>query len=83
MMGGRCDGGAFVAETFEAQIWGSCRDCPCWEEREGEIVCQVLDGREELRECPELADFVRFENIKLYGVNKPPEKRSRLRFTPG
>lgn len=83
MMGGNCDGGSVVGKTFEREMWGDCRDCPSWEQRECEIVCAVLDGREALHECPALTEFVRFEGIKLYGVNKPPERRSSLKFRPG
>jgi len=84
-MGGACNGSHIVAQTFETQMWGECRSCPSYEvdEDRGVIECQVLEGREELRECPALADFIRFESIKLYGVNRPPEKRSCLRFKRG
>lgn len=82
MMGGNCNGGHIVAETFEKQMWGDCRDCPCYavDEERGVIECQALEGTEAIRECPALIDFIRYEGIKLYGVNKPPEKRSSLRF---
>jgi hypothetical protein len=82
MMGGRCDGGGFVYRLFEDQVWGTCRDCIMREysEEDGGIRCQVLEGREELMGCPELAEYVRYEEIKLYGANKPPERKTSLRF---
>lgn len=82
MLGGRCDGGAFVDKLFNDQMWGSCRDCMLrvYDEERGVIECQALEGTEEIRECPALVEFIRYEGIKLYGVNKPPEKRSSLRF---
>lgn len=84
MMGGNCEGGAFVAKLFADQIWGKCRDCPLRVEpdagEEGEIHCQVLCGQEPSLQCPELLDFIRYEGIKLYGVNRPPEKKTSLRF---
>lgn len=82
MMGGACDGGGFVDKLFNEQMWGTCRDCmlSVYVEEEGAQLCQVLTGQEPTRECPELADLIRYEGIKLYGVNKPPEKRSCLRF---
>jgi hypothetical protein len=46
---------------------------------DGEIVCTVLDGREALRECPELQARIDHHGIKLYGVNAPPIK-GPLRF---
>lgn len=60
---------------------GSCRGCNLFvlNEEDGSMVCEVLDGREALHQCPALAEFVMFEGIKLYGVNKPPERRSRLK----
>lgn len=82
MMGGQCEGGAFVAKLFADQVWGSCRDCILRVEPEdgGEIHCQVLSGQEPSVRCPELIDFIRYESIKLYGINKPPEKKVSLRF---
>lgn len=82
-MGGQCNGGAYVSEVWEKNRWGGCRSCVLFEQREAgecgsdypEDVCQVLDGREDTRECPELADHIRYEGVKLYGVNKPPPKR--------
>lgn len=76
MMGGECDGAAFVEEVFEGKKWASCRDCMLRETTEEEgHRCQVVDGREPPRECPDLQEFVLFERIRLYGVNKPPEKK--------
>lgn len=82
MMGGLCNGGHIVSKTFEEQMWGACKDCHLrvYDEDRGVIECQALEGQEELRECPELADVIRFEGIKLYGVNRPPERGSCLRF---
>lgn len=82
MMGGNCDGGHVVSKTFDEQMWGDCRDCHLrvYDEERGVVECQALTGQEEVRECPALADVIRFEGIRLYGVNKPPEKRSSLRF---
>lgn len=77
MMGGRCDGGAFVHDVFTQHQWSKCRGCMQLEyvPEHGENRCQSLDGREELMACPELQEHVAFEGIQLYGVNKPPPKR--------
>lgn len=82
-MGGDCNGGAYVHEVWEKNQWGECRSCILYVQREagewdseyGSHACQVLLGQEETRECPELADRIRFEGVQLYGVNKPPPKR--------
>jgi hypothetical protein len=81
MMGGRCDGGAFVDKLFAEQMYGACRDCMFREyvEEEGAMLCQVLQGRETTMQCPELESFVSHEGIKLYGVNRPP-KKGPIRF---
>jgi hypothetical protein len=80
MLGGACKGGAFVEATFEREMYGACRDCPLIDtDEEGVIRCQVLDGAEPTMQCPALIEHVRFEGIKLYGENKPPE-RGPLRF---
>lgn len=78
-MGGCCDGAAVVSAYFEAQTWGECMDCSLREvdDETGEIRCQALEGREELRECPELESHIRHHDIKLYGVNRPPERITR------
>jgi hypothetical protein len=80
MLGGACNGGAFVDAYFETNIYGDCRDCPLIEtDDEGVVRCQVLNGQEPALQCPALIEYVRFEGIKLYGENKPPE-RGPLRF---
>ena len=76
-MGGYCDGGAWIDEFFTRELWGECKDCPLrvTDDATGEIRCQVLDGTEENRECPSLMEYVRFEGVKLYGMNRLPDKR--------
>jgi hypothetical protein len=86
MCGGRCDGGHVVLQTFADHMWDDpCRDCMLREEREDftdglVIECQVIEGREHVRECPAWQDVVQGNEIRLYGVNKPPERRCGLRF---
>src|SRR5690242_7037254 len=63
MMGGACSGGAFVETTREAM-----RECKgCTFDDEGE--CQVVQGRDTTVQCPALQDFIRYHDIRLYGVN--------------
>jgi len=69
MMGGKCGGGAFVDKTFEDQLHGACKGCNFLVESEGVMVCEVLDGRDKTIYCPELQEFLRYESIRLYGVN--------------
>ena len=69
MMGGRCNGGAFVSSKFEEQLYGVCRECHFRDEVDGEVRCQVLDGQDESTECPELQEVIRYNEIRLYGVN--------------
>jgi hypothetical protein len=80
-MGGRCDGAAYVDQVFTEQMYGDCRGCHLREyvAEEGATVCQVLNGIESLRECPELQARIDHHGIKLYGVNAPPMK-GPLRF---
>lgn len=82
-MGGRCDGGAWVAAYWEKQQWGGCRGCILKDQRAAtecggdyvEEVCQALVGQEAVRECPALIEYVAHEEVRLYGVNKPPPRR--------
>lgn len=74
-MGGACDGGAFVQKFFDLHLNRDCRNCHLIEELETEFgcetICQALDGRESFLRCPALEDHIRFNEIPLYGVNKP------------
>lgn len=67
--GGRCDGGAYVVEVFELQMFGDCKDCHFRETLEGVVVCQVLEGLEPISKCPQLQEFVRYEGIMM-NLNK-------------
>lgn len=64
MMGGKCNGGAFVDQVFETRR--ECRDCHFLDAH----VCEVAEGRESARRCPALEEFIRFNNVKLYGVHR-------------
>ena len=80
MMGGRCGGGAWVDQTWEMGQYTDCRDCIHYEVSEEEgLRCKVLHGGEAVTECPALQEYIRYEEIKLYGVNAPPIK-GPLRF---
>lgn len=70
-MGGACNGATFVAQVFEREMFGACRDCHFLQREDGEARCQVLDGRDSALNCPELSDHIRFHGIKLYGENRP------------
>jgi hypothetical protein len=82
MMGGRCDGGAYVATTFDNQMYGSCRDCFFRVEREDDnegyvIECQVVQGTDEMRHCPALQEFIAFHEIRLYGIHTPNRHKAK------
>ena len=84
MMGGRCDGGALVYKTFEEQMHGSCRDCHFLITEEYPHHCQVLEGQDKIIHCPELQEFIRYNEIRLYGENanldiENPKRRKRKR----
>ncbi len=69
-LGGACNGGAYVEAYFEDHMHSDCRDCPHYErDDEGQLRCQVLEGRDRIINCPALDEHIRFEGIKLYGVN--------------
>ena len=70
MMGGYCDGGGWVYTFFEEQMYGECRDCPHLVEDEMPRQCQVVEGLEPAKQCPELRAYIRYEGIKCYGKNK-------------
>lgn len=74
MMGGFCNGRSHVATVFEKQQYGECRSCPLLEQTDEGNVCRALDGGEPVMECEALQDRIRYEGIKLYGMNRPPKK---------
>ena len=47
---------------------------------DGQAQCQVIEGRESWHEAPCVQEHIAWHEIRLYGENKPPEKRSSLRF---
>lgn len=76
MMGGRCDGGAYVGAYFDANMHGACRDCHFRVEREDDnegyvVECQVIQGQDRVAYCPALQEFIDFHEIKLYGIHTP------------
>jgi len=68
MMGGDCNGAAFIREVFEMQMYGACRDCHF---RTEDFQCEVLEGQDATTQCPELQEHIRYHGIKLYGMAKP------------
>jgi hypothetical protein len=68
-MGGACDGGAFVGAYFTAHVADECRDCGLFD-ADG-ATCQALEGIEELQHCPALQEHIQFNEIQLYGINRP------------
>ena len=68
MMGGQCGGGGFVERFFEEQLGGECRNCNFKDDNGYE--CQVVQGLEPAVKCPGLEEFIRYNGIKLYGVNR-------------
>lgn len=83
LLGGYCVGVAYVADFFALQAYGECRSCPLLERSEEGWLCRVLDGGEPARECEALQDYIRFEGIKLYGMNQPPKKTKGLTIFVG
>jgi hypothetical protein len=73
MLGGACNGGAFVSAYFTEQMYSACMDCHLREivtDDGYEVVCQAGEGREPSTMCPGLQEHISFHGIKLYGVNK-------------
>lgn len=52
---------------------------------EAVMFCQVLEGLDKVTLCPELHEFIRYNEIRLYGENADPEienpKRRRRKRT--
>jgi hypothetical protein len=65
-LGGACNGAAWIAEIHDP--WSVCKGCNFL--ADDGITCQVLEGLEPINKCPELQDYIRYEGIQLYGVNR-------------
>lgn len=74
MMGGACNGGAFVDRVWESHQCDKCQACVLFDTAQTDdgiqFVCQVLSGQEPYTACPELEEKIQFDGIKLYGVNR-------------
>lgn len=62
--GGRCTGAHLAEDYF---FGGDCRDCNYLDESSGYRACQVIDGADAVTECPVWREFVRSNEVKLYG----------------
>lgn len=73
--GGLCTS-TVLFDTWRDRQYDSCRACPMYETSDdGMPECAVENGRETWHEAPCVMDHVRYEGIKLYGVNRPTEKK--------
>ena len=76
-------GGACISDvlstTWEREIWGKCRDCRLFEQRDEGPICAALDGREHWIRGDCMAEHIQQHEIRLYGVNKPPSEKPRRR----
>lgn len=71
MFGGECSGAGWVYDYFEENRYAFRSECEdCWykinSEADCSLQCSVADGAEPPMKCPALAEFTRFEGIKVY-----------------
>ncbi len=72
--GGRC--ASDVADVTWANHQSDvCRDCRLFDRERYE--CQYLSGLETMHEAECITEHVRYHEIKLYGVNRPPDHRGK------
>lgn len=79
--GGECQS-AILSTTWDNHQHDKCRDCRMYQEyenRDGLMIpfCAAIDGIETFHEAECIQDHIAYHEIKLYGVNKPPERRKR------
>lgn len=60
LFGGKCTGEVIVKAQYESNENSDCDNCSC-----NDGYCQVLMGQENIKECPVVIDFSRYEGIKL------------------
>jgi len=64
-----------MSSTWENHCYGKCKNCRMWEENEDGPVCAALDGREPFYRAECIVDHIQYNEIRLYGINKPPKRR--------
>lgn len=80
--GGNCQSD-ILATTWENHLYDKCRGCrmyqllPADDQGFEQPFCAALEGIETFHEAECIQEHVAANEIKLYGVNKPPEKRKR------
>ena len=64
--GGRCIGANIPEDTWN-KYWGTgpCEECMCHTISDYENICDVVDGRERVTQCPEWQDFVQYNDVRL------------------
>lgn len=65
--GGKCSGRWVVSQAWEENYGrGDCKDCNLCNTDQG-IRCEVLDGQENVDQCPIWQEFVRYNEVRIYG----------------
>lgn len=66
MFGGRCDGYFWVLEVWsETSGYCECEGCRLNYVEDFGKCCEVVDGREDPEECPQLQEYIRVNEIKI------------------
>lgn len=67
--GGRCTGEWIANETWESNYGSSspCDSCRSLSEMDDMPSCDVYSGIENIEECEAWAEFVQYNEIKIYG----------------
>lgn len=65
--GGACSGRWIVVKQWKSSQ-GWCGDClRCHANDRREVTCQVIEGQEEVAQCPAWQSFVHLHEIRIYG----------------
>ena len=57
-----------MTDTWDSNYGqGACDGCLCVDKDDDALLCQVLDGRERVTECPLWQEYVEFNEIRLLG----------------
>ena len=68
MMGGDCNGRAFVNDTWDHHFGcGPCQECVFLDAADNAAACQILGGAEPFHKCPILIEHIARHEIRLYG----------------
>ena len=65
LTGGMCEGRPIVEDYF---FGSDCRECHYLDDQDGRRVCQVIEGGDNVPQCPVWRETISRDEVRLYGA---------------